>query len=204
MNSTTTPMIQPSYPVHHMGVERVERGLTTARQMLAVLTPSRTLLLTGLIASTALSVAVADALLGTWGDEHLLMTLGILAVVAVASGFLLLPLLAALVKSSRLMARRLLQRRQINEREAQFWNAAVEDPRMMRELETLAALQAGDFGCAAPAAQRQTSSVWATVWQQWSQRRAKARADAYTWACAQQDPRLMADLDAALSRPHLR
>jgi hypothetical protein len=201
---TTTHPVSPNTPKRHLGVERVELGLTTMSQMAAVMTPTRTLMAFILVASCAVSVAIADALLGTWGDEHLLAALAILAVVAVTTMVLLFPMSASVGKTLRLLSRRARQSIANARNEVHFWDAVNADPRMKEEIRAIASVQAGDYGSITALAHPASLSPLATMWREFVSTRAQARADAYTWACAKNDPRLMADLETALARPSLR
>lgn len=196
-------LVQPDFPLRHRGVERIENGVALARQLFAVMTPTRALGAVLLLTGSAVSVAIADAVLGTWGDEHLMLALVILSIVAVAAFLLLFPLTLAFAKSARLLAHRVANSYKRAQNETQFWNAAKADPRMMNEVRTMAAVQAGDTGSANLVQTRAMNRVLRKQWQAFVLRRAQVEADAYTWACAQQDPRLMADLQAAITRSQL-
>lgn len=206
MNTTqsTRHLVQPSFPLRHRGVERMENGVAHARQIFAVMTPTRALGAAMLITGSAVSVAIADAVLGTWGDEHLMLALVILSTVAIAAFILLFPMTIALAKTVRMAAHRLHNAYLTSRSETLFWNAANADPRMMREVQTMASMQSGDDRYTHHAPRSWMNQTLSRQWESLASQYAHARADAYTWACAQQDPRLMADLQAAMARPHLR
>ena len=199
---STHHLAHPHVPTRHMGVERIENGIAVASQFFAAMTPTRTLGAVLLLTGSAVSVAIADAVLGTWGDEHLMLALAILSTVAVAALFLLFPFTLALAKSSRLLAHRIVQGAEKARNETRFWRAAQADPRMLEEIRTMAVVQAGDLGSVHLAPTSATRQFIQGKWQAYVAKRSQDRANAYTLACAQQDPRLMADLQAAISRSH--
>lgn len=132
-----TTFIQSSFPTRHAGVERltsagatVRGGFNSAKSLSAML----------LAAMVSALVVVADHLIDTWADGHLMLAWIALWVV----GF-----------------------------------AAV-------------ALFAG--------AARTLAAALVKVLDAWSARAALRRADVRLWASAQADPRIMADLTAAMSR----
>jgi uncharacterized protein YigA (DUF484 family) len=186
-----------------MGVERIENGVAVARQFFAVMTPTRALGAVLLLTGSAVSVAIADAVLGTWGDEHLMWALAILSAVAVAALLLLFPFTLAFAKSTRLLARRMVLGYLKSRNESQFWQAVQADPRMLNEIRTMAVLQAGDRGVVRLEPRSATLRFIQGKWQAYAAKRSQDKADAYTLACAQQDPRLMADLQAAITRSRL-
>ncbi len=135
-----TSFVQPSFPTQHPGVVRVEAAVDKVQAMRQGFDSTKGLSLMLLGAMAAALVVVADQLIETWADGHLLAAWVALWLIA----------FAALALCSTL-ARRLAGK-------------AVD------------ALNA------------------------WSQRVAQARADARLWQIAQSDPRVMADLNAAIAR----
>ncbi len=135
-----TSYIQPSFPSRHLGVVRVEAAIGTVRTLRKEFDSTRSLSVMLLAAMVSALVVVADQLIETWADGHLLAAWVALWLI----GFVALAMFAA-------PARRLA--------------ASVVD-----------ALNA------------------------WSARAARARADARLWKIAEADPRVMADLNAALAR----
>ena len=135
-----TSFVQPSFPSQHPGVVRVEAAIGTIRTMRKEFDSTRSLSVMLLAAMVSALVVVADQLIETWADGHLLAAWVALWLI----GFVALAMFAA-------PARRLAA-------------GAV------------AALNA------------------------WSARTAMARADARLWKIAQADPRVMAELNAALAR----
>ena len=135
-----TSFVQPSFPSQHPGVVRVEAAIGTIRTMRKEFDSTRSLSVMLLAAMVSALVVVADQLIETWADGHLLAAWVALWLI----GFVALAMFAT-------PARRLAA-------------GAV------------AALNA------------------------WSARTAMDRADARLWKIAQADPRVMADLNAALAR----
>ena len=82
--------------------------------------------------------------------------------------------------------------------ERQFWNAAMADPRLMSELQTMAFVQDTELQIQAPSSNSAIATYIAKSWNKFLVNQEQKRADAYTWACAQQDPRLMAELQMAM------
>jgi hypothetical protein len=135
-----TTFIQPSFPTRHAGVERmtsaadaVRGGINSTKSLSAML----------LAAMVSALVVVADQLMDTWAEGHLMLAWIALWVVAFAA-------VAVFAGAARKVATALVQ-----------------------------ALDA------------------------WSARIAQRRADERLWSSAMSDPRIMADLNAAMSRSHL-
>ena len=135
-----TSFIQSSFPSQHPGVVRVEAVVGTMRTLRKEFDSTRSLSVMFLAAMVSALVVVADQLIETWADGHLLAAWVALWLI----GFVAIAMFAA-------PARRLAA-------------SAVD------------ALNA------------------------WSARTAMARADARLWRIAEADPRVMADLNAALAR----
>jgi hypothetical protein len=137
---TMTSFVHPSFRTNHPGVDRVESALGAARNMRRGFDSTRSIAAMLLAAMVAAMLVVADQVIDTWADGHLLAAWIMLWVI----GFAALALFAGTAR-----------------------NLAV----------------------------RTTLSLDA-----WSRRVARARADERMWSIAQSDPRVMADLQAAMSR----
>jgi hypothetical protein len=135
-----TSFVQPSFPTQHPGVVRIEAAVDKVQAMRRDFDGTRGLSVMLLAAMAAALVVVADQLIETWVDGHLLVAWVALWLVAFAA----LALFSTLAR-----------------------NLAVK---------VVDALNA------------------------WSERVARARADARLWQIALTDPRLMADLNAAILR----
>ena len=132
--------IQPSYPAQHQGVVRIESAVGAVRAMRRGFDSTKGLSAMLLAAMVSSLVVVADQLIDTWADGHLMVAWIALWLV----GF------AAL---------------------AVFAGAA-----------------------------RKLASTVVGALDAWSQRVAQARSDERLWAIARTDPRVRADLNAAMAR----
>lgn len=135
-----TSFIQPSFPTEHPGVVRIESAAKALGEMRRDFNSTKGLSAMLLAAMVAALVVVADQLIDTWADGHLLAAWVALWVVGFAA-------VAVFAGSARQLARTVV-----------------------------GALDA------------------------WSERIARKRADERLWAIAQTDPRVMADLTAAITR----
>ena len=123
------------YPTRHPGVERLENAMAVASRMSRGFDGTKGLAAMLLAAMVAALVVVADQLVDTWADGHLLAAWVVLWVV----GFAALALLAA---PARTLARRVVggldawSRRVARERaDARLLEIARRDPRVMADLQ---------------------------------------------------------------------
>lgn len=135
-----TSFVHPHFSTRHAGAERIESVIEAAGQIRQEFDGAKGLTVMLLAAIVAALIVVADQLVDTWADGHLLVAWVVLWVV----GFAALALLAA---PARHLATRLVQ--------------------------TLDG---------------------------WSRRVARERADARLWSLAQKDSRVLADIQAAVTR----
>ncbi|MDO8249458.1 MAG: hypothetical protein Q7T78_07030 [Rhodoferax sp.] len=135
-----TSFIQPSFPTEHPGVVRIESAAAALGEMRRSFNSTKGLSAMLLAAMVSALVVVADQLIDTWADGHLLAAWVALWLVGFAA-------VAVFAGSARRLA------------------ATV-----VRSLDA------------------------------WSHRVAKARVDERLWAIAKTDPRVMADLTAAMAR----
>lgn len=135
-----TSFIQPEFPRQHAGVQRVESALHTLQAVRQGFDASRGLSAMLLAAMVSALLVVADQLIDTWADGHLMVAWVALWVVGFAA-------IALFAGSARTLAASVVQ-----------------------------------------------------AWDAWSGRRAQRRADQHLWAYAQHDPRIMAELQAAVAR----
>lgn len=132
--------IQPSYPARHAGVARMESAATAVQGMRRGFDSTQGLSAMLLAAMVSAMVVVADQLMDTWADGHLMVAwVGLWLVGFVA--------LAVFAGAARKVAKAVV-----------------------------GALDA------------------------WSQQLARTRADERLWVIARSDPRVMADLNAAMAR----
>ena len=135
-----TTFIQPSFPTRHAGVERVASAADAVRGGFNSTKSLSAMLLAAMVSAL---VVVADQLMSTWAEGHLMLAWIALWVVGFAA-------VAIFAGAARKLATTLVE-----------------------------ALDA------------------------WSARVAQGRADERLWSSAKADPRIMADLNAAMSRSHL-
>lgn len=126
------------YPTRHPGVERMERVMHSASILRKGLDATRGLAGVLLAAMVATLVVVADQLMETWADGHLLAAWVLMWVI----GFAALALLAPTARSlaGRVMAgldgwSQGLARRRADER---LWDLARKDPRVMADIQAAA------------------------------------------------------------------
>ncbi len=135
-----TSFVHIDYPTVHPGVTRAEAFVAVVQQGLKGLNGTKSLAALLLAAMVAALVVVADQLVDTWDDGHLLAAWVLLC----SLGFAMMALLA---DSARAASDSIVRR------------VAV-----------------------------------------WTQARARARADSRMWEIAQKDHRVMADIQAAMTR----
>ena len=124
------------YPLTHPGVDRAEKVVNNFKRLSDTFNPTRTLAIMLLAAVLATFVVVADQMVDTWADGHLLAAwVALWAVVFAAVG-----LLAGVTKSVAIQLKTSLDRwaasaaqRRSDER---LWAIAQTDARMMSELRT--------------------------------------------------------------------
>lgn len=128
-----TSFIQPSYSTQHQGVERLESALAVVRTLRAPMARSQSFMLWA--AMVAALMVVADQLIETWVDGHLLaawVAFWLLGLAALAVFALPVQQLAR----STAAAMRLWSGRQAQARaDAQMWALAKADPRVMADLD---------------------------------------------------------------------
>ena len=129
-----TNFVNPDYPTAHRGVERVEAAFAAAGQLHARFKGPRGLAAMLLAGAVSALVVVADQIVSTWTDGHLLMAwislwamvFGALALFAEASRGWSASLVAALQACA-------VARAQHNA-DMQFWAVAQSDPRLLADL----------------------------------------------------------------------
>ena len=130
-----TNFVHVEYPSHHPGVDRFENAVAAASQMRKRFDTTKGLAAMLLAAMVAALVVVADQLVDTWADGHLLAGWVVLWVV----GFAAIALLAGTAR--RLASRsikaldgwsRSVARKRADER---LWELARKDDRVMADLQ---------------------------------------------------------------------
>jgi hypothetical protein len=119
------------HPTEHAGVARMERAAATIKQATAGSRGMSSLLLAALVAAL---IVVANQVIDTWTDGHLLAAWVGLWLVAFAA----LALFAAPVRRAaaglRATGRAWLQHRRQAVEDERLWDSAARDPRVMSEL----------------------------------------------------------------------
>ena len=123
------------YPQTHAGVDRAEMAVANLKRMADNFSPTRTLAAMLLAAIVAALVVVADQMMATWADGHLLAAwVALWAVVFAAVG-----LFAGVSKTLAIQTKQALDawsarmaRRRSDER---LWSIAQTDARLMAELQ---------------------------------------------------------------------
>jgi len=128
--------VHVEYPLTHPGVDRAEQAVANFKRMGENFSPTRTLAAMLLAAIVAAFVVVADQMMATWADGHLLAAWVTLWAVAFAA----VGLFAGVSKSLAIQAKQALNawsanmaRRRSDER---LWAIAQTDARLMSELQS--------------------------------------------------------------------
>ena len=129
-----TSFIQPRYPAPHAGVERLESAATAVQAMRRGFDMTKGLSAMLLAAMVSAMVVVADQLMDTWADGHLMVAwvslwlvgFATLAVFAGAARKLAVTAVGALDAWSQRVAK--------SRADARLWTIAKSDPRVMADL----------------------------------------------------------------------
>jgi hypothetical protein len=133
-----TSFVHIDYPRSHPGVERFESAVEAAAQLKKGFDSAKSLAGVLLAAMAAALVVVADQLVDTWADGHLLAAWVLLWVVAFAAIAFLAPT-TRYFSSSVLRALDAWSSRVARERaDARLWELATKDPRVMSDLRAAA------------------------------------------------------------------
>lgn len=134
----TNSFVHLEYSSSHPGVERFERVISAAGKLRRTMNPTRGLAAVLLAAMVATLVVVADQLMDTWADGHLLAAWVLMWVIGFAA-------LALLAPTARSMATGVMQgldgwsqhvaRRRADER---LWDLARKDARVMADIQAAA------------------------------------------------------------------
>jgi hypothetical protein len=130
-----TSFIQPSFPSQHPGVARVESAFAAVRAMRQGFDSTRGLSVMLLAAMVSALVVVADQLIDTWADGHLLaawVALWLIGFAALAMFSEPASKLAITLQSSFHAWSERLARAQADDR---LWALAKVDPRVMADLD---------------------------------------------------------------------
>jgi hypothetical protein len=128
--------VHVEYPLTHPGVDRAEQAVANIKRMSDNFSPTRTLAAMLLAAIVAAFVIVADQMMATWADGHLLAAWVMLWAVAFAA----VGLFAGVSKTLAIQTKQSLDawsasmaRRRSDER---LWSIAQTDARLMSELQS--------------------------------------------------------------------
>ena len=124
------------YPLTHPGVERAEKVVQNFQRLSDTFSPSRTLAIMLLAAVVAAFIVVADQMIDTWAEGHLLAAwVALWAVVFAAVG-----LFAGVSKTMALQLKQGLDawsaRMAQSRSDERLWAIAQTDARLMSELQT--------------------------------------------------------------------
>lgn len=141
-----TSFVHLDYPKAHPGVERFESAMSAASQLGQKLDNGKGLAGVLLAAMMSALLVVADQLVDTWADGHMLAAWVMLWLIAFAALAFLAPttrqisawVLRALDAWSRRMARLRADER--------LWDMALQDPRIMADLRSARARSENDAG----------------------------------------------------------
>lgn len=200
MTSHTTKLIHPHVSTQQSTVGQTRPSSSFFNAKMPRFGLTRTISAFLLLSASAIAVSIADLVLGTWGDDHLIAAFVLLMGVVGITLWLLSPLAWSLARRVSGIVRSVVAIAQKQHQEHQFWNAAVADPRIMTELQTMANLQNAQLPLTSPSYQNAIVTYVAKSWKKYLAQQEQKRADVYTWACAKQDPRLMAELQMAIIR----
>jgi hypothetical protein len=200
MTSHTTKLIHPhvSTQQNTVGQNHTSSSFFNAKMPRFGLTRSISAFL--LLSASAIAVSIADLVLGSWGDDHLIAAFVLLVGVVAITLWLLSPMAWNLARKVSGAVRSIIVIAKKQQNERHFWNAAMADPRVMCELQTMASVQNTELQIHAPSSNSAVTIYMAKLWTKFLANQEQKRADAYTWACAKQDPRLMAELQMAMMR----
>lgn len=133
-----TSFVHVEYPKSHGGVDRVERAVHAAGQLRKGWTLSRGIAGMLLAAVVSALLVVADQLMETWADGHLLAAWVLLWVIGFAAVALLAPAARSVARRAVAGLDRWSQgvaRRRADER---LWDLARRDPRVLADLQAAA------------------------------------------------------------------
>jgi hypothetical protein len=129
-----TSFVHIDYPTQHPGVERVEHVIESFERATVAFDGARgvaTLLLAALVSAL---LVVANEVIETWSDGHLLAAWIALWLVGFAALALLAHPLRRLSVHAPKAWRRWLAARQLAAQDARMWSCAQHDPRLMADI----------------------------------------------------------------------
>lgn len=130
-----TSFVHTNFSTVHPGVARVESVVAAVGDFREKFDATRSLATMLLAALVAALVVVADQLIETWADGHLLFAWVALWSVAFVALALLAPAAKRLAKTLTLEFQAWSRRAALAQSEARYWESAQSDPRIMAELQ---------------------------------------------------------------------
>jgi hypothetical protein len=137
--NTMTSFVQPNYPTHHEGIERIGEALDNAEVVFNKLTGARSVATFLLAAVVSGLILAANQLIDTWADGHLLAAWIALWTVAFAA----LALAASPIRRAVLSAKNFdgsalyaawSARRKARVQDEKMWEHAKQDARLMADI----------------------------------------------------------------------
>lgn len=188
-----TSFTHTEFPKSHGGVERAESAFQYFAGLRRSMNGSRGLATLLLAGGVAAFVSVADQMIDTWADGHLLTAWVVLWAVTFAG-------LALFANAARTFAARItvgvqqLTKRLAQDRaDAHLLNTARQDPRVMADIQAaISRAEVQQELISAPAVKSALTHKEAP--------KARAESDRLMWNAAMSDPRLMEDLQEAVRR----
>jgi hypothetical protein len=137
--NTMTSFVQPNYPTHHEGIERVEVALDSAANAYRQFDGARSVATFLLAAVVSGLIFAANQLIDTWADGHLLAAWIALwsvafAALALAAGPIRRAVLSVKHFDGSAMYAAWSARRKARINDEKMWNYAKQDPRVMAEI----------------------------------------------------------------------
>lgn len=188
-----TSFTHTEFPKSHGGVERAESAFQYFAGLRRSLNGSRGLATLLLAGGVAAFVSVADQMIDTWADGHLLTAWVVLWAVTFAG-------LALFANAARTFAARITvgvqqwtKRLAQDRADAHLLNTARQDPRVMADIQAaISRAEVQQELIAEPAVKSALTHKEAL--------KARAESDRLMWNAAMSDPRLMEDLQEAVRR----
>ncbi len=129
-----TSFVHVDYPTQHPGVVRAENAIAALKNAVAGFDGARGAASLMLAAVVAALLVVANQVIDTWGDGHLLAAWMVLWVVAFAAIALLATPARRVSVALRSGYKAWMESRRQTAEDQRTWNAALQDARMMADL----------------------------------------------------------------------
>ena len=134
-----TSFVQPNFPTHHEGVERVSDGIDSATTVFHKLTGARSVATVLLAAVVSALVFAANQLIETWADGHLLAAWAAMwavtfAAIALAAGPIRRAVLSVKNMDGSAVYAAWSARRKARINDEKMWDYARQDSRLMADI----------------------------------------------------------------------